>query len=708
MTSHLLWSALLWPLLVHSLPLHAQQDSAHDHSDAVPTALPEVRISSPRSATSASGLALGNNTTALETPFSVSRIGAELLRDQVVTSLQEALRNVPGAQADSGFNGSHTQFFILRGAVADSGTGSNRILRDGVRLSNYPYTPAFVESVDVLRGPGAAVGVRSEPGGTVNIRTLQPEFSNFGSLLLSGGSDRQQEVSFDMNRLLSADRQLAARVTVTRSNASEWRHVPDRLDGIKLGIAKHDGERYHLRAGIEATDQVYRPDYGLPALNGRPVAVPPDRQLSEPFGDSSTRNRIIDLHGDVAWTPTTRLALDVTHLEAESTSIRHVLAGAPLPSRPAGTWGRVTSWEPGTTRRIDSGSASVNSRHAIAGVEHQLYLGLDLYREILDQPTLSLPQSTGAPINVYDPVYGLVTAPGAGVTTSRSLTTQNLRAAGVSLQDQIDLGDWSLVAGVRLDRQRFLYGAAGVQAISESHGSPKLAVLRRFGDRHTVYANVATGIAPNQVASSTNQSLPSRQSSQMELGWKSLWNGGRLSTDVAVYRLDQSNLISSDLSTADNFDFNVAGKARSQGVEASLTGQWTDRWRVSASAAYTDAAYGYNAVYGGKRVPNVARQTANLWAQYAWNDAWKTSGGLSVQGRRFADEANTTVLPGYARVDLAQSWAMRMSGKDELQWQLSVRNLFDKRYYASSHLHVARWITPGQTRSWTLSALYLF
>jgi len=130
----------------------------------------------------APNLATGIAGPALDTPFSTSSVTAERVREQAGTSLQDALRNVPGAQADSGFNGSHTQFFILRGAVADSGTGSNRVLRDGVRLSNYPYVPAFVRSVDVLRGAGAAMGQRSEPGGTVNIATQQPALSNFSSV----------------------------------------------------------------------------------------------------------------------------------------------------------------------------------------------------------------------------------------------------------------------------------------------------------------------------------------------------------------------------------------------------------------------------------------------------------------------------------------------------------------------------------------------
>jgi len=691
-------------LLIAALPALATAQTREPNTSV----LPVVRVTGSSDNSSASSLALGTTATPLETPLSISRVPADLLRDQAVTSLQDALRNVPGAQADSGFNGSHTQFFILRGAVTDNGTGSNRVLRDGVRLSNYPYTPAFVESVDVLRGPGAAVGVRSEPGGTVNIVTKQPQLKNFGSVVASGGTANARELALDLNRVLSAENELAARITATRSQTSEWRHVPDRLDGVKLGLAKRGGSRYHLRASIEATNQTYQPDYGLPSLDGRPVAVPLDRQFGEPFGDSTTRNRIVDVAGDVALDAATRVAVQLTHLEADSTSIKSLLNGSPLANQPAGTWARVTSWEPGTTRRIDSATASLTRQQTLAGVRHQFYLGVDYYEEGLHQPTRSVPASTSPSINVYNPVYGRVTAPANPQSLPVSLTTQNLYAVGASLQDQVEWGDWTLVVGARLDRQNFRYGTAAVTAVHESRWSPKVAVLHRLGAADTVYANISTGTAPNQVASSTNQSLPSRRSAQAELGWKAQWLGGRLNSDLALYRLKQTNMISSDLSTANNFDFNLAGEARSQGLEASLSGQLTDRLSANLSYAYTDATYGYNAVYGGKQVPNVARHALTVWGQFDWGQGWKTGAHLSAQSRRFAEEANLTVLPGYARMDLMQSWTAKLDGGQALELQLAVRNVFDKGYYVSSHLHTARWVTPAQGRNVSATARYQF
>jgi len=338
-------------------------------------------------------LALGTNGSSMDVPFSVDSVDGERLRDQAGTTLQDALRNIPGAQADSGFNGAHTQFFILRGAVADSGTGSNRILRDGVRMSNYPYVPAFIDSVDVLRGPGSAVGVRSEPGGTVNLVTRQPTMVNAGAVLVSAGEHAAREYTADLNRILSVDHALAARIIVTRSDASQWRHVPDRLEAVKLGIAQGDGRRYRLRAGVEAINQSYRPDYGIPAVSGRPVAIPRDRQFGEPFGDSTTNNRIVDLHGDFAITDATRVAVDMTHLAAHSTSIKNLLNGSPLAGQSTGTYARVSAWEPDTERRIDSIAMSLTSKQELAGITHKLFLGLDRYKETLDQPALTVPGS---------------------------------------------------------------------------------------------------------------------------------------------------------------------------------------------------------------------------------------------------------------------------------------------------------------------------
>lgn len=649
----------------------------------------------------------GSEAASIDTPFSVTNIPVDVVNAQAGTTLQDALRNVPGAQADSGFNGSQTQFFILRGAIADSATGSNRILRDGARLSNYPFVAAFVDSVDVLRGPGAALGLRSEPGGTVNLVSKQPELSNFASIKSSVGSSGAYALTADVNRVLSQENELAARLIVTRTAASEWRHVPDKLDGMKMSVAKSDGNLYHLRLGVEATNQKYQPDYGIPSLNGSPVNVPRDTQYSENWGDSTTNNRIVDMHGDVALGSTSRLNVDYTHLEARSTSIKTGLFANP--NATTGVASRFASYEPGTDRLIDSVSTTVEDKYKFAGLAHQVMWGIDYYRETLNAPTMTVGASIPS-INVFNPVYGWSPSSFTASTT----TVENLESTGASLQDQIDIGDWKLIAGLRYVQQYFLYGTQGViKGVNEEQWLPKLGVLRKLNEGNSVYANVARGMAPNQVYTSKNVTVPSRLSSQVELGWKSLWASGKLESDIALYQLDQSNMTSSDETTPSNrFDFTVDGTGRSKGLEASLTGNVTEQLSVRLTYAYTDAQMLDNSLLAGKRVANVSPNTMSLWGQYQWAVAsevqWLTGLGIYAQSARFADRNNTVVLPGFARVDLTQTWRKPLPGKRSVEVQLAVRNVFDANYYVSSHLHTSYWITPGEGRNASVSMNYQF
>lgn len=642
----------------------------------------------------------------MDTPFSITEVAAERVWEQAALTLQDALRNVPGAQADSGFNGSHTQFFILRGAIADSGTGANRIMRDGARLSNYPFVAAFVDSVDVLRGPGAALAVRSEPGGSVNLRSQRPELRDFSTLQASVGEHDEQQFSIDLNRTLHEERGIAARVIAVRSRASEWRGVPDQLDGIKLGLSKTERNRYQAGIGFEATNQTYQPDYGIPALGERPVAVPRNRQLGEPFADSTSNNRIVDLYGRFAVDDKTEVALSLTHLENDSVSIKNGLFGAPVPGAPPGTWKRFTSIEPDTRRRIDSALASVSRSHTTGAAVHQLYAAVEYYKETLDQPSLSASAQT-TPLNVFNPVYGGVKPPVPGVPLQRTETTQDLHASALSLQDTVDYGPWTLVGGVRYDHQEFVYGVPGTRPVNESRWSPKLALLRRVSDADTVYASFASGTAPNQGASSTNQSLPSRRSRQVELGWKSNWAGGALRSDVTLYQLEQLNMLSDDQSTDSTSDRTVDGSGRSRGLELSLAGT-LGRVELSAQYACTEANFRDNALFSGNQLPNVARHAAALWAQYDWGTVGKTSLGAYAQGSRYAERENLVTLPGYVRLDLVHTWALQLPAARGLELQLAVRNLADRDYYVSSHLHVSRWITPARGRNASAALRYKF
>ncbi|TWB23402.1 iron complex outermembrane receptor protein [Nitrospirillum amazonense] len=664
---------------------------------AAEAAPPTVLITADRSA---SGLAMGVPGRDLDTPQAITSVTMPVMQDQGGLTLQDALRNVPGAQTDFGFTGSHSQVFVLRGFPADSGTGASRILRDGARLSNYAFVPAFVEQVDVLRGAGAAIGTRAEPGGTVNVVTKAPELHDFGAIGVEIGENNAREAYADLNRVISAPDELAVRLVANHSAADQWRHVPDKLDGAKLAIAKGRGDLYHLRVGVEATNQIYQPDFGVPALNGRPAAIPLDRQLAENWQNSLTTNRLYDLHGDVRVLPDVTLSLDYTHMDEWTRSIRQSVSTQVAGT--AGTFNRVTAVEPDGRRGIDSVALSLQAVRATGPLTHHLYAGFEYYREDL---TLDSASVANPAINIFNPVYGRVTVP-ASFKFSR--TTENLESQILSLQDRADIGDWSVIAGLQYMWQDFLYGTVGTLPVHEQRASPKVGLLRRLTPDQTVYFTYSTGTAPNQSPSSTNQSLASRHSQQYEAGWKSQWLDGRFGSSVALYRLDQSNMLSSDLRTVYAYDKTLAGTGRADGVEFQVSGALTDALSVEAAYAYTYSRFLVNSDFAGKATPDVAKHSASLWGHYQWDAHWRTGLGLQAQSDRWANEANTTILPGYVRLDANQSYEMALGNGDQVRLQLNVRNLLDRRYYVAAHLHVDRYILPGEGRNVSVAATYRF
>jgi iron complex outermembrane receptor protein len=648
-------------------------------------------------------LALGAPASDLKTPLSISTVPTDLVLEQGGTTLLDALHNVPGAQPDLSFTGSHSQVAVLRGSIADSGTQSSRIVRDGARLSNYAFTPAFVDQVNVLRGPGAAASTRSEPGGTIEVATKTAELRDFGTAYARVGAHNAREAWVDVNRVLSADHGVAGRVVLVHSTEDEWRHAKDRLDGIKLGLSKTDGDRYRVSFDFEGTNQIYNPDFGLPALNGKVVAVPRDRQLGEPFKDSTTNNRVYSLHGDYRLTPTTQVRLDYTRMDSKTTSVRNSVFSIAA-GQPVGTYNRATAYEPGGKRIIDSVAVSAVSTFATGILTHNLYVGGEYYAEDLNLPSLAVPSSSNPRINVYNPAYGLVVAPTG--TLARTLTIQDTKSWLLSAQDRIEIGRLNLIAGLQWVDMDSAYGTVGVvKPVTETRLSPKLGVTYALSSTQSLYGSYSTGSAFQPVLTTSGQSAPMRHSKQYEVGWKLDMGDGRLRADAALFRLDHDNMIAGDPAFFGRFL--IGGQARSQGLEASINGQITDRLSVNLAYANTDAKYREASLYPGKHIPNVARDSGSLWGQMRWDAHWRTGLGLLAQGDRYADGANTTRLPGYVRVDLVQAYRIKVDGRP-LELQLNIENLLDKDYFAGSHVHVARYILPGEGRNASVSLSYRF
>ncbi len=138
----------------------------------------------------------------IEVPQTIEVIPREVMEAQGVTTLSDALRNVPGISLQAGEGGAASStsgdMFNLRGFSA-----SNSLFVDGVRDDGLMSRDVFnLEQVEVFMGPtGSDVG-RGNAAGYVNMQTKTPHAES-GHLISYGyGSGGMNRTTIDLNQPL--------------------------------------------------------------------------------------------------------------------------------------------------------------------------------------------------------------------------------------------------------------------------------------------------------------------------------------------------------------------------------------------------------------------------------------------------------------------------------------------------------------------------
>ena len=131
----------------------------------------------------------------VDVPAQVSTIPSELIRQQGVNSIGDALRNASGVQSIRWY-GVYEQYTI-RGFFDDDRDGFNVVLLDGMRRNGNRYATQAnnVEAVEVLKGPSSVLYGRGAVGGTINIIRKKPQAVRSGEVLYRGGRFNTHQVA---------------------------------------------------------------------------------------------------------------------------------------------------------------------------------------------------------------------------------------------------------------------------------------------------------------------------------------------------------------------------------------------------------------------------------------------------------------------------------------------------------------------------------
>ncbi|MFM1663621.1 TonB-dependent receptor [Aeromonas salmonicida] len=633
------------------------------------------------------------NTQAKLVPQAIDSVKASELTAFGQPTLSEALTGIPGVNAsgDTRFDSVNIRGF----------SASNDFYLDGFR-DDMQYTRDLgnIERVEVLKGPAAVLYGRGSTGGIINRVSKKPQKGQESSVSALVGSFDTRRVAADLNA--EAGERVQLRLNLAQEDKDSFRNdVTSKRTLLAPSANWEISDKLNWLVQYERNAHDRTPDRGIPGVNGRPADVPRE------FVYSDTRRDFID---DVAQSTRSRLSWDLN----DQWQLRQQLGYSTLDSQFDNTY--VTSvkgdqvtrarWQQDLKANSLISNTEAEGQLQTGPVEHRLLIGLE---QNWQERTPKLYQNA-SPIpagNLYDP-GSLPTYDGAMKLSSDA--NHKVRGYGLYLQDQLSLGDWHLVGGLRRDdftvtsRRNDLNKE---ETLSVTSLSPRLGLVWNPLEDHAFYTSYSKTFTPvggeliGITPGDKNNSLDPQNTRLYEGGVKSDWLDGRLATTLSLYRLEMYNKRSKD--PLDPTKVTLTGLQRTDGIELSARAQLTDELYLRGGIAIQDAEQvKADADLQGKRPMNVSRQNGQLFAGYeSGQQGWFGETGVTAVGDRFADNANTTTLPGYARFDARAGYRWQ-------QWeaQLSAENLTDHDYFVSATS--ASQILPGTPRQLNLSAAYRF
>ena len=699
------------------------QATSHDHADAKKSSgVSEVVVTGIRPLLGAK-IPLSIK----DTPQSVNVVSSQLLQEQSITRLEDALKNVPGVTLNAGEGAARGDTINIRGFSA-----FNDFFLDGVRdAAIYVRDPFNLESIEVLKGPSATLFGRGSTGGAVNQVSKAPTLNPFGVFTGDLGTNDEYRGTIDVNQPIGESAALRLNAMGESSEVADRDGVKNRHWGIAPEASFGIGEPTTATLAFFHLSENDVPDVGIPFVGGAPAHVnrsndyglTSDHSISDV--DIGTLRIKHDFNPNLSIASTTRYANYVFNYRFDAPNFGSVASGGegpPTVGEPLSSIvvGRDSPSSSGTQTNLTE-QVDVTARFDTGFLRHTLVTGIELARQTNHLDSYNNPFNSNnnwipeTPLLDPDPNQVHPVEP----VTKTQITTADSEAA--YLTDTVNIGQYvDLIAGVRVDRFAASYDqttfATGA-VLNLSHidvvPSPRVALVFKPTTWQSFYASYGTSFDPSAEAltlTTKTANLGPVKATTYEAGSKTSLLDNRLLVTGAIFHTEVDNAQVNDpenptLTT-------LQGNETVQGIELGATGHITPRFEITAGYTYLDGKTSGDAGtspvirYNNVAIPNLARNAVNVWAEYKITPPWEVGLGLNYLDRRIGDVVTSAsppaVVPSYV------VWSAMTSYKinDRLKLQLNVINLFDTLYYdnvyytSTSENHVI----PGAGRTVKLTA----
>ena len=624
-------------------------------------------------------------------PQSITVVNQELMKDQLMTSISDVVRYVPGVTSHQGEN--NRDQIIMRGNSTSADFFVNGV-RDDVQYFRDIYN---VDRIEALKGPNAMIFGRGGAGGVVNRVLKEAVFQPLRDVSFQAGMYGMRRLAADFAQPLSNT--AAIRLNGVFEESDSFRNeVGLQRYGITPTVTLLPTSQTRVVVSYEHLHDRRTADRGITSFAGAPAAV--DRSLF--YGNPND--------SDVRLGANLGSAMIEHRWRAATIRNRTMVAGydrfyqnyVPGAASADQTLVALSAYNNATERTNIFNQTDVIAGVATGRVRHSVLVGAEVGRQVTDNfrnTGFFNNVTTSVQVPFLNPTISLPVTFRQGATDADNHVRAHI--ASVYAQDQVELSrHLQLVGGVRFDQfDLSFYNRRNGETLGRLDNlvSPRAGIVVKPVMPLSIYGSYSVSYLPSagdQFSSLTTitQQLKPEQFTNYEVGAKwDLLSG--LSFATAVYRLDRTNTRSTD--PDDPSRIVQTGSQRTNGYEVGVNGRVTQSWRIAGGYAYQDAfvTSATAAARTGAEVAQVPHHTFSLWNNYQLHARFGAALGVIYRSDMFAAIDNSVVLPSYTRVDAATFVPLSRHAR----LQVNVENLFNRKYFANADNNTN--ISPGYPRT---------
>ncbi|WP_035656746.1 TonB-dependent receptor [Flavobacterium seoulense] len=617
----------------------------------------------------------------LENPQVYTTISSELLKEQVVTNIDDALKNAPGIQplwTSTGRGSDGAGYFSLRGFSVQP-----RALNGLPGLSNGSLDPANIDRIEVIKGPSGTLFGNSivSYGGLINITTKTPYDRFGGEVNYTTGSYGLNRVTADINTPLNEEKTINFRINTAYHNENSFQDAGFRKAFfVAPSLSYKASDRLSFLINTEILNNEATNATMLFLARSFPLRVNNIDELGYNNKRSYTSNQLsiktpsFNLQGQMfykindSWKSQT--AISRTSAKSEGyysylfDNTDQLVTGTTTRRFPGIDNGlvfdRLLNYQNSTTLATDIQQNFIGD-FKIGNLRNRIVVGVDYFnRQIVDNGTGYVQNGSvyigNDDLQTVNEVVFKVTNPAqyirtgdngklsknatdallVGATVNNSKQKQEIYSAYVS--DVINvLPNLSAMASLRVDR----YMNAKNGGYNQTTLSPKFGIVYQpILDEISLFANYMNGftnVAPGEDingAVRTPRVFDPEHADQLEFGTKLNLFEEKLYATFSYYKIKVTDRVYSIRNSATDVTNFQDGAQINEGFEAEFIANPIQGLNIVAGYSYVDSnvtkgdinTIGYRPTTAG------AYNSANLWASYRFQNSALKGFGLGFGG----------------------------------------------------------------------------